>query len=197
MLRAGFYHDPDPNSTEPHYAVYDLASPPFVETWGDGLVVCHNPSARIPLPRGFFPDATDVYRMGDHVAADVRATHAYLSTTQIIVGVSDSPVPAAEDALDHVGSLLQWQFESLAPPPPAGADPSTREVGWFGNRACTDVGVVTVDGTKRYRFHRYRAPQSEGAESVELVESSDPTESEEEAREMLLAQLRRVSQDRS
>lgn len=195
MFRSGFYHDPDPNATAPRYAVYDLASPPFLETWGDGLVVCHNPHALIPLPRGYFPDATDVYKSGEQVAADVRATHAYLSTTQIIVGVTDSPVPTAEDAPDHVGSLLQWQFESLAPPLPNRADPATREVGWFGNLALTDVGVVTVDGAKRYRFHRYHAARSDGSECV-LVESSEPTKTEDEARNMLLAQLRQISADR-
>jgi hypothetical protein len=57
MFRRGTCIHPDPNSATPAEFAYDLDFPPCEETWGQGLVVFHNPNARHPLPRYFFKDA--------------------------------------------------------------------------------------------------------------------------------------------
>jgi hypothetical protein len=57
MIRRGFAFNPDPDVMDPTFFSYSMDEPPLVETWGQGLVVCHNPKCVHPVPKGFFPDA--------------------------------------------------------------------------------------------------------------------------------------------
>ena len=61
ISRYGFCHNPDPRAKDPTYFAYNLAEPPLVESWGQGLVVNHNPNALFPLPKNFFPEAVQGY----------------------------------------------------------------------------------------------------------------------------------------
>ena len=61
ISRHGFCHNPDPRAKDPTYFAYNLAEPPLVESWGQGLVVNHNPNALFPLPKNFFPEAVQGY----------------------------------------------------------------------------------------------------------------------------------------
>jgi hypothetical protein len=56
---------------------YDMDDPPLVEPWGQGLVVVHNPKAKIPLPDGFFVDAKEHHlRDGDVTTSAGAGTHS-------------------------------------------------------------------------------------------------------------------------
>ena len=62
ISRSGYCYNPDPDAMDPTYFEYDLAEPPLVESWGQGLVGNHNPNALFPLPRYYFPDALVLQR---------------------------------------------------------------------------------------------------------------------------------------
>ncbi|MCK9375195.1 MAG: hypothetical protein M0P73_03480 [Syntrophobacterales bacterium] len=54
MRREGFCFNPDPKAMDSTFFSYNLDESPFVETWGQGLVILHNPKCLHPLPRIFF-----------------------------------------------------------------------------------------------------------------------------------------------
>lgn len=58
IFRGGTCFDPDPNSVLPGRFFYEVGTGQHIESWGEGVVIMHNPRARYPAPRGsFFPDA--------------------------------------------------------------------------------------------------------------------------------------------
>lgn len=89
MVRTGTSYNPDPNSGTPLSFSYDLDDPPWEEEWGQGLVLIHNPTARHPLPKGYFPAAVDEYLLNGKVVGDVPRTHVYGSLTGIVGAMAD------------------------------------------------------------------------------------------------------------
>jgi hypothetical protein len=61
ILRHCTHYDADPHAYLPIMKVYDISDPAYEEFWGDGLVLYHNPNAKYPIDRVFFPDVSHVY----------------------------------------------------------------------------------------------------------------------------------------
>lgn len=83
--RSGTCYNPDPNAAEPLTFEYSLNNPPYKETWGEGLHVIHNPHAKIPLPKNYFPGLTESYIENNEVVTDVRGFHPYTSMSYVQV----------------------------------------------------------------------------------------------------------------
>jgi hypothetical protein len=81
MIRQGFAFNPDVNAMDPTFFAYNMDEPPLVETWGQGLVLCHNPKSLHPIPRGVFPDAVEFYVEADQLVSEHRGWHPYASNT--------------------------------------------------------------------------------------------------------------------
>jgi hypothetical protein len=75
--RTGVKWNPDPNSRYATWFAYDLRSAPFRERWTDGMVVIHNPFARVPLPAEAFDGLTQVHAplVDDYVEHHVFSSH--------------------------------------------------------------------------------------------------------------------------
>jgi hypothetical protein len=52
IRRLGFAYIPDSSARDALLFSYDLEQPPFVESWGQGLVVLRNPGCKHPVPDG-------------------------------------------------------------------------------------------------------------------------------------------------
>jgi hypothetical protein len=58
-----------------------MDTPPFVESWGQGLVVLHNPRANRPIPLGFFVDATESRIENGMITTQFTGWHPIASKT--------------------------------------------------------------------------------------------------------------------
>jgi len=146
IVRRGFYFNPDPNSTTPRELHYELRDPPFEETWGQGLVVLHNPNAIHPIPKEYFVDAAQIYQENGQLPALTPGNHPYSSHTFIIVdpGVEYTPL---RDSAGAVGTILRSEFDKLGPWRSPLAEVTTRETVWYANKPNTLIGAVFEDLT--------------------------------------------------
>jgi hypothetical protein len=100
VLRWGFAYDHNPRAIAPEPFAYLAGEAP--ETWGQEVVVYHNPRARHPITDDFFEDAAQyrLDRQGLHcVAADF---HPLMSMTMNLVGRPES-MPEIEERLRNQG----------------------------------------------------------------------------------------------
>jgi hypothetical protein len=151
MIRSGFAHDPNPNARDSMYFSYDLDQPPLVETWGQGLVVLHNPKATNPLKKGFFEDAIDSYIEDGAYATDFQCWHPMSSVTHVIdlkevkKELKQLPIRThgiAIASLDKTAyqAITGFQFNT---------NPFFEEVGWYTDDTHSFVGVLVFDKTDR------------------------------------------------
>ncbi len=55
LIRMGSFHDHTPNADKPKFIMYEV-SEDSIETWTEGVVIYHNPNAKIPLDPNLFED---------------------------------------------------------------------------------------------------------------------------------------------
>jgi hypothetical protein len=61
MLRFCALYNPDPFATDPIFKTLDVDSPEYEESWGDGLLMYHNPNAKIPVDPNLLPDISHIF----------------------------------------------------------------------------------------------------------------------------------------
>ena len=152
IIHSGSCHNPDAKSFDPTFFSYPMSDPPFVEHWGDGLVVIHNPNCLYPIPRGYFPYAVDLYLENDIMAADVSGRHTISSKTLIMH--LDRKTMELKNYLPFGGN--RWTIEAISPQefralsgsecPPVSVG---QEHGWFADEARGFLGIVVQDHTDR------------------------------------------------
>ena len=74
--RLGLELDPQPGATEPAFFV-ERVEPGSGEPWEEGLVVMHNPRARVPLPLSVFEGVTQIQQVGNTLSFDLRGRKIY------------------------------------------------------------------------------------------------------------------------
>ena len=79
--RLGAELDPRPGATEP--ATFFERVEPGGEPWEEGLVVMHNPCARVPLPLSAFDGVTQIQLVDDELAFDLRGRTIFNQTSMI------------------------------------------------------------------------------------------------------------------
>lgn len=84
MRRRGYSLNQSPDASDPSFFSYSLDDPPLVESWGQGLVVIHNPKCLHPVPPEFFPDAAQMYKEGDGIRTQTSSWHPFTSHTMIL-----------------------------------------------------------------------------------------------------------------
>jgi hypothetical protein len=84
IQRKGLAYNPDPHARDPSLFSYDLEQPPFVESWGQGIVFLRNPACLHPLPDGFFPDALEQSMEDGLIVNSTHAWHPFGSKTLVI-----------------------------------------------------------------------------------------------------------------
>jgi hypothetical protein len=148
MMRFGFCYTPHADAMDPTLFSYNLDEPPFVETWGQGLVIMHNPRCRHPLPREYFVDAVQAYMEDGKLVTDHTSWHPYSSNTvtlyfggakeelakhfpkrKPLVGVS--PIP--RDEFRRMCGDVEYRV------------PFGQEHGWFSDVSDSFLGVILHD----------------------------------------------------
>ena len=73
--RFGTELDPRPGVTKP--ALFVERVEPCGEPWEEGLVVMHNPRAKVPLPLSAFEGVTQIQHVGNRLSTDLRGRKIY------------------------------------------------------------------------------------------------------------------------
>ncbi len=93
--RVGSAGDPDPNASAPATFAYQVGDPDWQETWGEGVVLFHNPNALHPLPHNLIETVVNAYidDEGRYVEIVPPGLHPFMSLT--MVGATDEEKIAA------------------------------------------------------------------------------------------------------
>jgi len=141
IYRYGTWYDSNPNSATPLMKAYDMEESPFYESWGQGLVVLHNPHALHPLSHDYFPDAAQVYIDHNVLAADLPPYHPYSTMTEVMFQV-DIPIDFPEK---NIAAILKSEYDKLSIDKKSTVDLLFQEKQWFSDRNKIVVGTVLMD----------------------------------------------------
>jgi hypothetical protein len=146
MQRIGYCSNLDEDVRDPTFFSYDVADPPVVEWWGQGLVVLHNPNCKYPLDIDFFPGAVHTFFEGGKPRSFIPNWHVFNSKTLIFdmgeVKKKLKEILPPRMPRHAVGGITKEEFHdwtSFATPPWALED------GWFCDESMALVGVVLAD----------------------------------------------------
>jgi len=145
-IRRGTCWNPDPDATTFMEFSYEIDDPPVAESWGQGLVVFHNPYALFQVPRGYFVDAAEMYVKDGQIKSDVPHFFPYMSQT-LFVPVDRGPFDSAEAGKLPIESLLKYEFDALKPARHATTPTIAVEKEWFADRQRIILGALLLDRT--------------------------------------------------
>jgi hypothetical protein len=148
MTRSGFCLNPDPDAMDPTFFSYNLDEPPFVESWGQGLVVLHNPTCLHPVPLDFFVNAIQHHIEDGVLKSEYSGWHPFGSKTFILyMGEAKKEVRTKipRSSCVAVGAINKYQFHTRCgfrfPP----ENPFGEEQGWFSDETESFLGVIIQD----------------------------------------------------
>ena len=149
LTRFGTAINADPDAMDATAFLYDVGHPPFVESWSQGLVVCHNPNATRPLPVEFFGPVINAFSEHGRLCHTRAPWHPIVSKTHAThLGEIFKDIPrqaftrpaiavAAISRETFVG-LVGFSYES---------NPAFEENGWFTDMSTSFAGVILHDKT--------------------------------------------------
>jgi hypothetical protein len=176
MTRTGYCFNPDPNAVDPTFFSYDLDEPPFVESWGQGLVVHHNPNCLYPVSKEFFIEAVQGYAEDGFFKSDHPSWYPIASKT-LILHLGEAKKKLAE-ALPYrtprlaVGAITKAEFQATCRFIVPDSNPIGEQHGWFSDETGAFLGVVIRDKTDndwgfvvlaRDQYFQFRAIKSESS----------------------------------
>lgn len=148
LKRFGLAFNPDPNAMDPTLFEYDLDHPPMVESWGQGLMVYHNPNCLRPIPREFFPDAAQMYVENGVIACDLPGWHPIVSKTLMLhVGEKAKELsgPLLTTATTAVLAITRDEFRALFGFIVDPDEIMAEQHGWFSDESRSFLGVLLHD----------------------------------------------------
>ena len=147
MRRAGFFFNPLTDAMDPTFLSYDLDAPPFVESWGQGMVLLHNPKALNPISMDFFEEEVQTYIQDGVMKTDVAEHHPMSSSTYILhLGESKKLMEGLPTKFPccAVNAITKKEFQFVT-----GINndenPLHQEHGWFVDNTYSFVGVLIFD----------------------------------------------------
>ena len=81
LTRMGFCYDHNPNATRPKRFIIEVTPETCSETWSEGLVMHHNPNAKVPVDRELFPSIAHCYYENDQLVSFLPDFHPFSSFT--------------------------------------------------------------------------------------------------------------------
>ena len=141
VFREGYSYNADPDAMDPTYFKYDLAAPPLVESWGQGIVVNHNPNALFPLPRKYFPDALEGYIEDGEYKGELPDWHPFSSQTMVL-HYPDPQIRPFRSPRVHIGAITKIDFVYRCGFALDNSNPFLTEEGWFMDETASFLGVV-------------------------------------------------------
>lgn len=137
FIRKGICYNFKPNATKPLPFSYNLEEPPITETWGQGLMVLHNPNALHPIPRDYFPDAAESYLEAGVVKTDLPPFYPYMSQTLCVAFDLDVQPP--------IESITKNEYYSFKPFKNPAVDLYSRDKEWYTDKDRIILGAVLLD----------------------------------------------------
>jgi hypothetical protein len=148
IIRTGFCFNSDPDAVDPTLFSYTLDEPPLVESWGQGMVVLHNPKCLRPLPREYFVDAVQGYLEKGVLKFDHTGWHPFASKT-FIIHLGDVKKEVLKKLPQHprvgVHSIGRDEFQALSGIVTDASHPLFDEQGWFADETESFLGTVVRD----------------------------------------------------
>ncbi len=143
VLFHGKFLNTDPNAEIPLTYTYDLDDPPFIETWGHGLEVFHNPKALYPLPSEYFPDAIEHRLEGSSVITDMRfdPPHPLTSLTHVF---NQAHFTTFLNGVEGYG-VWRISYETFRRLSQRGETGLHQELMWFASSDHRILGFIAVD----------------------------------------------------
>lgn len=88
MIRKGFRYNPDPDGPFELPFTEDLDNPRYEESWSDGLIMYHNPNAKVPVDPSWFHNISHVFYEKDskELVAHLQPYDVLSSYTMIVKG---------------------------------------------------------------------------------------------------------------
>lgn len=146
IKRTGFCLNPEPSAMDSSYFSYCMSSPPFVETWGQGLVVFHNPNAVNPLPLRFFPNAVEGFMKDGKYRSELESWHPITSST-FIGYLKTGSAEAYREPNIFIEAIHKDEFQFHCRFKILDTNPFFVEEGWFADHTTSFLGVLTRDKT--------------------------------------------------
>ncbi len=147
VSRSGYCFNPDPSAMDPTFFSYNLDEPPLVESWGQGLVVLHNPHCLHPIPKDFFIDAVQGYIDEGMFKTDHPYWHPIASKTIIrYMAEAKNKLHEMFPRIPQfsIGAISKKEFQSacgfIVPPNPIG-----EEHGWYADDTGSFLGILVRD----------------------------------------------------
>lgn len=148
IIRTGHKYNSNALSFDPTLFSFSMDNAPFIESWGDDLVVLHNPKCLHSIPRGYFPDAVDLYLENGILAASVPGWHTISSKT-LIMHLDEKLIklkktlPFSKNRWS-ISAISAQEFREISgtPSPP---EILGQEHGWFCDDAGGFFGVILQD----------------------------------------------------
>lgn len=143
LIRSGVCFNYEPSAMDSSMFRYDLEQPPHIESWGDGLTVFMNPSAKRPLPEGYFGDVTYYALTEDRLSCKLNGWSAITSSTQAFyLNEAKSVVePLYLGTPGMINAITRQEF-AVAVSCTHTDHPRFEEDGWFADYADGFYGVV-------------------------------------------------------
>jgi len=149
IRRVGYCLNLDPDAMDPTFFAYDLDDPPLVESWGQGLVVLHNPTCLRPIPKMFFVEAGHASLEDGRVKMEVPGWHPFSSKTLVLyIGESKKKLSEALPGRRlrfAVGAITKDDFQGICGFTVPESNPIGEEHGWFSDETNAFLGVVIRD----------------------------------------------------
>ena len=89
MLRHGFLYNPDPEAYEAIPFTKNVDDADYAESWSDGLIMFHNPYAKIPVNPDLFHDISHVMYSDEHGFTGYHQPYDVLGSVTIVVEPKD------------------------------------------------------------------------------------------------------------
>ncbi|MNV09308.1 hypothetical protein D3C71_997970 [compost metagenome] len=85
MIRNGFLYNPDPDAIYPIPFSKDVDDQDYEESWSDGLILYHNPSAIHPVDPNIFPDISHVFHSEDEGFYGYHQPYDVLGSITVVI----------------------------------------------------------------------------------------------------------------
>jgi len=187
IVRRGTYYDSNPDAVKPLLFAYELDERPIPETWGEGLMVFHNPNAIYPIKKGFFIDAGETCYYDGQTHTFIPNFYPYMSQT-VNVSYRRGPIDDPdENAGLPIQSILKSEFHTLFSAEYPIPDIIAVEKEWFANRNRTVIGTILLDTSDN--DWSYVILQKESAGIFRWIDGEVSLATNDIAREQLLKKL--------
>lgn len=145
IRRSGTAWNPEPDARDPSWFSYSMDVSPYVEHWGEGIVVLHNPKCLHPVPRDFFLGSVQSYIENGTFHSEIRGGwHVFASLTQLfhLGQVKKKMPPTLRQRRIMIKAIPRQEFRDACGFYIDASNPLVDEQGWFSDETGSFLGVV-------------------------------------------------------